>query len=46
MASEWLKEGRVKLNLTVQGIEYSNRTASASFIGSPKVFGSLPSDVQ
>uniref|UniRef100_A0A673L5Q5 Probable helicase senataxin n=1 Tax=Sinocyclocheilus rhinocerous TaxID=307959 RepID=A0A673L5Q5_9TELE len=31
MASEWLKEGRVKLNLTVQGIEYSNRTASASF---------------
>uniref|UniRef100_A0A8C1BJV7 Senataxin n=1 Tax=Cyprinus carpio carpio TaxID=630221 RepID=A0A8C1BJV7_CYPCA len=31
MASEWLKEGRVKLHLTVQGIEYSNRTASASF---------------
>uniref|UniRef100_A0A8C1ZGD8 Senataxin n=1 Tax=Cyprinus carpio TaxID=7962 RepID=A0A8C1ZGD8_CYPCA len=31
MASEWLREGRVKLNLTVQGIEYSNRTASASF---------------
>ncbi|XP_052444287.1 probable helicase senataxin isoform X1 [Carassius gibelio] len=31
MASEWLKEGRVKLNLTFQGIEYSNRTASASF---------------
>uniref|UniRef100_A0A8C1XUN7 Senataxin n=1 Tax=Cyprinus carpio TaxID=7962 RepID=A0A8C1XUN7_CYPCA len=33
MASEWLKEGRVKLHLTVQGIEYSNRTASASFTG-------------
>ncbi|KAL1253434.1 hypothetical protein QQF64_018127 [Cirrhinus molitorella] len=31
MANEWLKEGRVKINLTVQGIEYSNRTASASF---------------
>ncbi|XP_067231335.1 probable helicase senataxin isoform X1 [Chanodichthys erythropterus] len=31
MANEWLKEGRVKLNLKVQGIEYSNRTASASF---------------
>ncbi|XDV38190.1 hypothetical protein PO909_007653 [Leuciscus waleckii] len=31
MASEWLKEGRVKLNLRVMGIEYSNRTASASF---------------
>nr|XP_009293373.1 probable helicase senataxin isoform X2 [Danio rerio] len=32
MANEWLKEGRVKLYLKVQGIEYSNRTASASFI--------------
>ncbi|XP_051961438.1 probable helicase senataxin [Xyrauchen texanus] len=32
IASEWLKEGRVKLYLKVQGIEYSNRTASASFI--------------
>ncbi|KAK7143076.1 hypothetical protein R3I93_014289 [Phoxinus phoxinus] len=31
MASEWLKEGRVKLNLRALGIEYSNRTASASF---------------
>ncbi|XP_056122108.1 probable helicase senataxin [Rhinichthys klamathensis goyatoka] len=31
MASEWLREGRVKLNLRVQGIEYSNSTASASF---------------
>ncbi|XP_067279043.1 probable helicase senataxin isoform X2 [Pseudorasbora parva] len=31
MASEWLKEGRVKLNLRVQGMEYSNRTASARF---------------
>ncbi|XP_016325677.1 probable helicase senataxin isoform X1 [Sinocyclocheilus anshuiensis] len=31
MAGEWLKEGRVKLHLTVQGIEYSNRTASARF---------------
>uniref|UniRef100_A0A672NI82 Probable helicase senataxin n=1 Tax=Sinocyclocheilus grahami TaxID=75366 RepID=A0A672NI82_SINGR len=34
MAGEWLKEGRVKLHLTVQGIEYSNRTASASFTAS------------
>ncbi|XP_073680895.1 probable helicase senataxin isoform X1 [Garra rufa] len=34
MANEWLKEGRVKLDLTVQGIEYSNRTASASFTAS------------
>ncbi|XP_051536202.1 probable helicase senataxin isoform X2 [Myxocyprinus asiaticus] len=32
IANEWLKEGRVKLYLKVQGIEYSNRTASASFI--------------
>ncbi|KAG1932211.1 probable helicase senataxin [Pimephales promelas] len=31
MASEWLREGRVKLNLKVLGIEYSNSTASASF---------------
>ncbi|XP_050949163.1 probable helicase senataxin isoform X2 [Labeo rohita] len=34
MANEWLKEDRVKINLTVQGIEYSNRTASASFTAS------------
>ncbi|XP_051534082.1 probable helicase senataxin isoform X2 [Myxocyprinus asiaticus] len=32
MASEWLKEGRVQQYLKVQGIEYSNYTASASFI--------------
>ncbi|XP_077050590.1 putative helicase senataxin isoform X2 [Siphateles boraxobius] len=31
MASEWLKDSRVKLYLRVLGIEYSNRTASASF---------------
>ncbi|XP_059398476.1 probable helicase senataxin [Carassius carassius] len=34
MASEWLKEGRVQSHLTVQGIEYSNRTASANFTAS------------
>ncbi|XP_051960453.1 probable helicase senataxin [Xyrauchen texanus] len=32
MASEWLKEGRVSLFLNVQGVEYRNCTASASFM--------------
>ncbi|XP_037401751.1 probable helicase senataxin isoform X2 [Pygocentrus nattereri] len=34
MASEWLRSGRIGLDLKLQGFEYSNRTATASFAAS------------
>ncbi|KAL7853299.1 hypothetical protein AOLI_G00201430 [Acnodon oligacanthus] len=34
MASEWLRRGRIGLELKLQGFEYSNRTATASFTAS------------
>nr|XP_055035797.1 probable helicase senataxin isoform X1 [Misgurnus anguillicaudatus]XP_055035798.1 probable helicase senataxin isoform X1 [Misgurnus anguillicaudatus] len=32
MVNEWLKQGRIEVRAQVQGMEYSNRTASASFV--------------
>ncbi|XP_072517573.1 probable helicase senataxin isoform X2 [Salminus brasiliensis] len=34
MVSEWHRSGRIELHLKVQGLEYTNRTANASFTAS------------